>query len=176
VAASTPHDRAISYLKSSEGLGMAASRIEERLMCTFGHLEAAPVVFESCNSLPFGGVLLLLPFLLECGLLSYRAHYKQREKGFYNFDNMFIIIAFLYLCRVKSFEQIKHHSPGELGKLVGYDRIPEVKTLRRMVHQITAQNGTDNWLSALSQSWISDDEPQLYYIDGHVQVYHGSLG
>ena len=49
VAATTPKDRALGYLKASEGLGMAASRVEERLMCTFGQLESAPVVFESCT-------------------------------------------------------------------------------------------------------------------------------
>jgi hypothetical protein len=154
---------------------MGISRVEERLLCAFGILEAAPVRFSSCQTLPFGGVMLLLPFLLECGLLTYRNHFSQRLKGFYNFDNLFIIIAFIYLCRIKSFEGIKKKSPGELGKLVGYDRVPEVKTLRRMVGQITDQNNAQQWGAALSKSWICDEQPQLYYIDGHVQVYHGYL-
>ena len=154
---------------------MGVSRVEERLMCAFGLAVVSTVRFESCQTLPFGGVMLLLPFLLECGLLSYRNHYSQRGGGYYNFDNLFIIIAFLYLCRIKSFEQIKHYAPGELGKLVGYDRIPEVKTLRGMVAEITAQKCTDQWAAALSQRWIEDEEPQVYYVDGHVQVYHGYL-
>ena len=138
-------------------------------------MNEAPVRFESCEALPFGGVLLLLPFLLECGLLSYRNHYEQRDSGYYNFDNLFILVAFLYLCRIKSFEQTKHCSPGEFGKLIGYDRIPEVKTLRGMIREITAQNHTGEWTAALSKSWIDDENPELYYIDGHVQVYHGYL-
>ena len=154
---------------------MGASRVEERLLCAFGQPVVSPVRFESCQTLPFGGVILLLPFLLECGLLSYRNHYSQRAGGYYNFDNLFIIIAFLYLCRIKSFEQIKHYPPGELGKLVGYDRIPEVKTLRGMVAEITAQKRTHKWVAALSQRWIEEEEPQVYYVDGHVQVYHGYL-
>jgi hypothetical protein len=162
-------------LQSAAVLGMGASRVEERLLCAFGLPVVSPVRFESCQTLPFGGVLLLLPFLLECGLLSYRNHYSQRYGGYYNFDNLFIIIAFLYLCRIKSFEQIKHYPPGELGKLVGYDRIPEVKTLRGMVAEITSQNCTGKWVAALSRSWIEEEEPQVYYVDGHVQVYHGYL-
>jgi hypothetical protein len=162
-------------MRFANSLGMGISRVEERFLCAFGLLGAAPVQFESCQTIPFGGVLLLLPFLLECGLLSYRNHYSQRLKGFYNFDNLFIIIAFIYLCRIKSFEGIKKVSPGETGKLVGYDRIPEVKTLRAMVGEITAQKSAEQWGAALSQSWISDEQPQLYYIDGHVQVYHGYL-
>ena len=155
---------------------MAASRAEERLMCSLGLSGSAPVAFESCQSVPFGGVLLLLPFLMECGLMSYRNHYSQRLKGYYNFDTLLIIIAFIYLCRIKSFEQIKLHSPGELGKLVGSDRSPEVKTIRRMVGQITDQKCAHKWAASLSGTWIAQDEPELYYIDGHVQVYHGYLG
>ncbi|MDR0232200.1 MAG: hypothetical protein LBI82_08795 [Dysgonamonadaceae bacterium] len=154
---------------------MGATRIEERLLCAFGLSSEAPVRFESCESLPFGGVLLLLPFLLECGLLSYRHHYNQRIAGYYSFDNLFILIAFLYLCRIKSFEAIKHYSPGELGKLIGYDRIPEVNTLRSMIREITSQGHTGEWMAALSKNWMDEEKPELYYIDGHVQVYHGYL-
>ena len=119
---------------------MGASRVEERLLCAFGVSPEAPVEFESCEALPYGGVMLLLPFLLECGLLSYRDHYHQRGSGYYNFDNLFILVCFLYLCRIKSLEQTKHYSPGEFGKLIGYDRIPEVKTLRGMLQEISSQN------------------------------------
>jgi hypothetical protein len=172
---SSPYARNNLYLQAAGCLGMGASRVEERLMCAFGLSVEAPVRFESCQALPFGGVILLLPFLLECGLLSYRQHYRQRESGYYNFDNLFILIAFLYLCRIKSFEQTKYYSPGELGKLIGYDRIPEVKTLRGMVQEITNQQHTDEWIATLSQSWIEEEAPKVYYIDGHVQVYHGYL-
>lgn len=172
---STPYERSEIDLQSASVLGMGASRIEERLLCAFGLDSVSSVRFESCQTLPFGGVMLLLPFLLECGLLSYRNHYSQRCGGYYNFDNLFIIIAFLYLCRIKSFEQIKHYPPGELGKLVGYDRIPEVKKLRGMVAEITSQKCTDKWIASLSQRWIEDEQPQVYYVDGHVQVYHGYL-
>ena len=154
---------------------MGTLRVEERLLCAFGLSKEAPVRFESCEALPFGGVLLLLPFLLECGLLSYRESYSERSSGYYNFDSLFILIAFLNLCRIKSFEQTKLYSPGEFGKLIGYDRIPEVKTLRNMVREITDQNRTGEWTAALSKSWIDEENPELYYVDGHVQVYHGYL-
>lgn len=154
---------------------MGVSRFEERLMCAMGIYSSAPLRFESCEAIPFGGVLLLLPFLLECGLMSFRNHYCGRVRGYYSFSNLFIIIAFMYLCRIKSFEQIKHHSPGEFGKLVGYDRIPEVRKLRGMLKEITAQNKASQWSAALSKDWIYHDQPELYYIDGHVQVYHGYL-
>jgi phospholipid N-methyltransferase len=162
-------------LRSAEGLGMGTSRAEERLLCAFGLSKEASVCFESCQALPFGGVMLLLPFLLECGLLSYRNHYSQRLSGYYSFDSLFIIISFLYLCRIKNFEQTKHYSPGEFGKLIGYDRMPEMRTLRLLVDQISEQKRVGEWTAALSKSWIDNENPEVYFIDGHVQVYHGYL-
>ena len=44
-----------------------------------------------------------------------------------------------------------------------------------MVDEVTSQNRTKQWSASLSESWIAEEAPQLYYIDGHVQVYHGYL-
>jgi hypothetical protein len=154
---------------------MGAYRDDERLMCAVGLSNSAPVRFESCESVAYGGVMLLLPFLFESGLMSYGKHYSPRKSGYYTFDNLIIIIAIMFLCRIKNFEQIKHYSPGELGKLVGSDRVPEVSKLRGMFKELTDQKCADKWASSLARQWIGDDNPELYYIDGHVQVYHGRL-
>jgi hypothetical protein len=55
---------------------MGASRVEERVLCAFGLLPFSVVRFEASESIQGGGVLFLLPFLLESGLMSYRDHYK----------------------------------------------------------------------------------------------------
>ena len=34
------------------------------------------------------------------------------------------------LARIRSMEQLRYQAPGEWGKLLGLDRIPEVRTLR----------------------------------------------
>jgi hypothetical protein len=154
---------------------MAATRVEERLRASLGLGDIQPVLFESCRGISSGGVMLLLPFLLECGLLSYREHYRPRDGGYYNFDCLFIVMAFLYLCRVKSLEQTKHLNPGDWGKMIGYDRIPEVKKLRGLVSEITGQERCAAWSADLARQWIGRENPGLYYVDGHVQVYHGAL-
>lgn len=154
---------------------MAVTRLDERLLGAFGLAGINPVRFEACRSLSRGGVMLLLPFLMECGLLSYRNHYRQRPSGYYSFDSLFVLMAFLYLCRIKSFEATKHINPGDWGKMIGYDRIPEVKKLRGLIHEVTAQEGCARWSADLSERWVNAEEPELFYIDGHVQVYHGYL-
>ena len=174
-SSSLPHERARDDWEASCGLGMAVTRVEDRLLSSLGLSLINPVRFEPCRSIAYGGVMLLLPFLQECGLLSYREHYRQRPGGYYNFDSLFILMAFMYLCRIKSFEQSKHINPGDWGKLIGYDRIPEVRKLRGLVHEITDQKCCRQWSAGVSEKWIGEEEPQLYYVDGHVQVYHGSL-
>jgi hypothetical protein len=62
-----------------------------------------------------------------------------------------------------------------LGKLIGYDRIPEVKKLRGMIKELTGQNQSRSWGESLSRMWIEEQVPELYYVDDHVQVYHGYL-
>jgi hypothetical protein len=156
-------------------MGMATTRIEERV----GHapgLSTTPSSpqFEHGLSIPNGGVMLLLPFLLSCGLLSYREHYKQRE-GYYGLSNLLITLAFIVLLRIKSIEQVKTYNPGEMGKLIGYDRIPEVKTIRGMIRELTSRKKCSDWGKDLSVHRMESETPELYYVDGHVRVYHGYL-
>jgi len=35
------------------------------------------------------------------------------------------LLAYMALCRIKTVEQLQYESPGELGKLMGLDRVPE---------------------------------------------------
>jgi len=151
---------------------MACTRVEDRVYSAFGLSPVNPVRFESCQSIPNGGVMLLLPFLIECGLLSYRSFYDER-KGYYTFDSLFITLSFFALLRIKSIEQSKGYNPGELGKLIGYDRTPEMKKLRSMIGELTAVGKCEDWGKSLSMKWIGEEKPELYYVDGHVQVYHG---
>ena len=164
----------MDYLGTSETIGMACTRVEERVFSAFGLFPVNPIRFEPCQSIPDGGVMLLLPFLIACGLLSYRSYYDER-RGYYTFDSLLITLSFFALLRIKAVEQGKLHNPGEMGKLIGYDRIPEVKKLRGMIHELTGAGRSEDWGKGLSMQWMNEEEPELYYVDGHIQVYHGYL-
>jgi hypothetical protein len=116
----------------------------------------------------------MLLFLIECGLLTYRDHYGER-KGYYSLNLLVITLSFPYLLRVKSIESSKHCNPGEFGKLIGYDRMAEVKTLRSMIAELTGEKKCSAWGKTLANKWMGEEMPELYYVDGHVQVYHGQL-
>ena len=68
-------------------------------------------------------------------------------------------------------------APGELGKLMGLDRVPEVRCLRYKLAALSQNNAPEKWAAILSQQWLQD-APELagtLYVDGHVRLYHGTL-
>ena len=174
VHATTPRERDIADFLASDMIGVGATRVEDRVFAALG-LQNAEISFDSCESIEFGGVLLLLPFLIANGLLSYKKYYSQRLSGYYDFDSAILTVAFMYLCRIKSVEQLKHYSPGEMGKLLGLDRIPEARCLRGIIKELSVQERASEWNAYLSKEWINQEDTSIYYIDGHVQVYHGHL-
>lgn len=79
----------------------------------------------------------------------------------------------MYLGRIKNAEQLKKISPGEFGKLLGVDRSPESKCVRKKIRQICKQKKSEDWSMDLANRWIIKEDNIFYYIDGHVQVYSG---
>lgn len=147
----------------------------ERYTASLGGLTEAAVKFECCSDVSRGGVLFSLPALLSNGLLYKSEEYFQLPDGFYGLSNLLIILGFLVLLRVKSLEGVRYMPPGELGKLVGLDRIPEVKTLRQKVCLLSDNGNVGRWQNELSRHWM-ESSPQLagyLYVDGHVRVYYG---
>ncbi|HCN69659.1 MAG TPA: hypothetical protein DIT03_15765 [Candidatus Accumulibacter sp.] len=57
--------------------------------------------------------------------------------GYYGIDSLLVLIAFMVLARLKSVESLRSCAPGEWGKLLGLDRIPEVRTLREKIALLT---------------------------------------
>ncbi len=159
-------------MSAGESLGIAATRYDERMLAKQGKIEKTPIRFVPSEGVEFGGVLFLLPSLLATGLLSYQNHYDDLS-GYYDLDTIILTLAFMYLCRIKNPEQLKHISPGEFGKLLGLDRIPEARNLRFKMSEIVKQKQAMNWNRELAVSWVAEEETAFYYIDGHVKVYSG---
>jgi hypothetical protein len=73
-------------------------------------------------------------------------------------------------------EQLRYEPPGEWGKLLGLDRIPEVRTLRAKLKLLCQDLGRALcWNAELAKEWIArqNDSDLYFYCDGHVRVYHG---
>ena len=159
-------------------MGYATTRTAERVAAALGKAAAAPIQFGPAHDVPKGGVLLALPALLAVGLLRHTAAMYQLPKGFYGIASIFLLLALQALARVKSIEQLRYVAPGEWGNLLGLDRIPEVRTLRQKLEILCQEAGRAmRWNTELAKEWIAGqrESEMVFYIDGHVRVYHGDL-
>ena len=157
-------------------MGNAATRSLERVAAAMGELESAPIEFQATCDVTRGGVLLALPALLATGLLRYTPEMYQLPNGFYGIDSIFLLLALMALGRIRSLEQLRYQAPGEWGKLLGLDRIPEVRTLREKLKLLCHDLGRAlRWNAVLAREWIAQQNATdpFFYCDGHVRVYHG---
>jgi len=156
-------------------MGMGATDTLGRVMASVGLLAEKPVQFEAAMDVANGGVLLSLPALLANGLLRHTNKFFQLPAGYYGIASIFLLLAMMALCRLKHPEALRYCAPGEWGKLLGLDRIPEVKTLRNKLRILSEQGQSSKWSAQLCEDWMeaSPQDSCVLYVDGHVRVYHG---
>ena len=166
--------------RSTEDIGCAGGigtkREAERGLASTGKLVEATPHFSANEGVRHAGVLLVLPALARVGLLDAgRKAYGALHKGFYGLQSVLLTLSFMALLRIKTPEQLKKCNPGELGLVLGLDRAPEVKTLRRKLKEMGLRNKAGEFLSVLSKKWADQDKGAIgfAYIDGHVRPYNG---
>jgi hypothetical protein len=167
--------RTVADAAAAEGMGTACTRVCDRLLASVGKLAGgAQQRFEACHDVPNGGVLCALPSLVCNGLFNGIEKLGQ-VKGYYTQLHILLLLAFMALCRIRTIEQLRGKSPGEFGKLIGLDRVPEVRCLRVKLDQLSADEGAEKWAAHLSDEWMASDPEAAgtLYVDGHVRVYHG---
>jgi hypothetical protein len=155
---------------------MGATKTLERIAVSLGMLHAPAPAFEASLDVTYAGVLFALPALLVCGLLHHTEKHFQLPRGYYRLDSIFLLLAFMALSRIKAVEDLRYAAPGEWGKALGLDRIPEAKTLREKIRSLSNEERPSHWAADLSAEWMKR-EPEaaaVFYVDGHVRVYSGS--
>ena len=123
------------------------------------------------------GLLAGLPALCANGLLSGLGKHLKLPRGFYSALHIVLVLGFMALARIRRPEGLRHIPPGEFGKVIGLDRVPEVRTLREKIVVMAATGQPGAWMDELSKSWMDSDpeEAGYLYVDGHVRVYHGEV-
>jgi prepilin-type processing-associated H-X9-DG protein len=153
-----------------------ADRRGDRLLAYLGLLDDAAPLFRSGSGIPRAGVLLALPALIAGGVFEC-AHkiYGSLGPSFYGLRTSVLTLLLMALWRIKRPEGLKEHSPADLGRVLGLDRAPEVKTLRRKLAQLAAFGRAAQFGRALAQRRVAAHGSALgfLYVDGHVRVYHG---
>jgi len=151
-------------------------RTWDRLLACFGLLDDAAPVFGNAKAVPGAAVLCALPVLVASGIFRI-AHRVYGEIGpaFYGLRTTLLALLLMALWRIKRTEAIKEHDPQTLGRVLGLDRAPEVKTVRRKLTRLASYRKAEQLGAELARLRV-EARGQLMgflYVDGHVRVYHG---
>ncbi len=157
-----------------------ADRTGERAAARWGLLEAAEPVFVPAGRVPLAGLLLAMPALEATGLLSCAtAVFGRLRNGFYGLDTMLIEGVLRALAGQPRAEGATRVDPVALGRVLGLDRAPEVKTIRRKITALAATGRAEELLAAMAARHVarldktSPDLTAIFYVDGHVRAYQG---
>ena len=150
----------------------------ERALARWGLLgEGAAPVFTPGARYPLAGLLLALPALEGTGLLdAAREVYGRLKDGFYGMGATLLTVVFLALAGEPRAEGATRIPPAALGRVLGLDRAPEVKTIRRKLAELAAAGKAAELIMALARRHAAarPDALGFLYVDGHARVYYGT--
>ena len=172
--ASQPQERTAQ--DAAAPLGVGTTRVGERVLAASGKLQQAEVRFEAAGAVSNAGAMVALPALLGLGLLEVGEKvYGNLRNGFYGLRSTLMCLAFMALLRIRNPERMQFEAPGELGVLLGLDRVPEAKTIRRKLAELAGRQQAYRFSAALAERWVRQARGAagLLYVDGHVRAYHG---
>ena len=164
-----------------------ADRSTERAAARAGLLECAAPVFAPAARVPLAGLFLALPALEATGLLACaKATFSALPDGFYGLETMLLDSVLRALAGEPRAEGATRIDPAALGRVLGLDRAPEVKTIRRKIGLLAETGKAGDLLTALATHHLHSrsgdcaggdgeggDLAAVLYVDGHVRAYQG---
>jgi transposase len=171
-AFSTPEEDPLPFSLDKD----PSNRSFDRVMAYLGFLDDAAPLFRTGTRVPGAGVLLALPALVQSGVFECaREIYGSIGPAFYGLRTSILAFLLMALLRIKRPESIKELPPEDLGRVLGLDRAPEVKTLRRKLSRLALLGRAVEFGRALAERRVALRGAALgfLYVDGHVRVYHG---
>jgi transposase-like protein len=154
-------------------------RSGERAAVRAGLLECAAPVFAPAARVPLAGLFLAVPALERTGLLACaKATFGALPDGFYGLETMLLDAVLRALAGEPRAEGATRFDPAALGRVLGMDRAPEVKTIRRKIGLLAETGRAGDLLTALATHHLSGssdggDLAAVLYVDGHVRAYQG---
>jgi hypothetical protein len=116
-----------------------------------------PHRFAPAESLPRAGVLLAIPALVASHALPVaRQIYGSIGPAFYGLRTTLVAYILLALLRIPRPETLKEYAPADLGRIVGLDRLPEVKTLRRKLARPASRKASQEFGRELARRRIAE--------------------
>jgi len=137
-------------------LARPAPRDDERQAARRGDLAEAPPVICEGASLPMAGALLILPTLAATGLVACAEEvYDKAKAAFYGLRSLVLDMVFAALVGEARAEGLTRLDSVDIGRLLGLDRAPEVKTLRRRLERLAVAGRADRLMIALARRHVA---------------------
>jgi len=133
-----------------------------------------PVVPPQCVSGRYMGLALYFPAIGALGLVrSARHSFALPRSTIFGVRAVALSLLFMTLLRKPTVESAKHLRRPEFGALIGTDRAPCVKTLRRKLETMAAQAKAAEFGRRLARHWVEEGivSTRYLYVDGHVKEY-----
>ena len=157
---------------------IALDRSVDRMMARLGKLQDAEPLFAPCDRLSCAGAFLAVVVLAEDPyLLISQRFYRPFPSAFYGRRTMLITLMLMVLLRIKRPEQLRRHHVLMLGRVLGLDRTPEVKTVRRNLRHFENQGGASQLMGEIAKARAADykGEVRIIDVDGHMAAYSGKV-
>ncbi|MEA2091529.1 MAG: helix-turn-helix domain-containing protein [Campylobacterota bacterium] len=167
--------RPTSYSDKAED-ALSKDRSLDRILAAKGLMQDAPPLFSDCEHAEWAGGFMALAMLSQDAVLTTAMRvYKTLGSSFYGLRTMIVTWVLMALLRIKSNEGIRKKDVRSLGRLLGLDRAPEVKTLRRKLHGFVKMQKAFQWMKELAEARVAECKGPVttIQIDGHIIAYSG---
>jgi len=148
----------------------------DRFCAKVGLLDDAAPLFGTKRKARWAGLLLAVPILVSQGSVADVVKlFGGIGPAFYGIRTTVMALYLMFFARINRPEYLKEHSPQELGAVLGLDRFPEMKTLRRKIRSLAGSEKSLELMDKLTERHLKAlKESHLWlYVDGHVSVYSG---
>jgi transposase len=148
----------------------------DRLCAQLGLIDDASPVFAEADQVEWAGAFLAVAMLSQGHFFNcIRNVYLSIGPAFYGLGNVLMTLFLMAVLRIKNPEQLNQCNPQKLGRILGLDRAPSVKTLRRKIKTIASRRQGINLMNLLGKERVEEANlpDAVLYLDGHVQCYYG---
>ena len=174
-------DETVSAESEAEPVGMSldrdpANRVWDRLLACCGLLDDAAPVFGNAQAVPGAAVLSAVPVLVASGVFRLAQKvYGEIGPAFYGLRTTLLTLLLMALWRIQRPEALKEYDPQILGRVMGLDRAPEIKTVRRKLTRLASYHKAEQLGAELARLRVAERGQLLgfLYVDGHVRAYPG---
>jgi transposase len=131
----------------------------------------------------YGAAFIFFAFLKKLNLIKiFKTAIKENLDGnylgySYNLTKFIITLLFLIIFRFPSFERFKTVNHKEFSPLIGYNRAPSVKVIRKRFNEIAQLNVCNQSMDDLAKAYLKCGLIKIgvLYLDAHCVPYYGML-